>query len=102
MAYGLEVYNNNGQTILTLDDRITRLHSVIQTKVYFPGGKQKSWHIPGASNDGTWVAVFSELLYNIQCKYVFTTDTLTVSHFAISASDSYIEKWDASIYVMRY
>jgi len=100
MSFGLEVYKNNGDVMLTVTDRITRLHSVITTALYFNGYSQ-AFIIPGASNDGTWFMINSRVMSNLACTHVFSTDLLTVTTRTLG-SGSFIGKYPTEFFVMRY
>lgn len=74
MSFGLEIYNSNGDAILTGNSRLARIHTTI-TITNLSGGSCVDYSIPGITDDGTWM-----LLENVGCLVMSipTTGTLRV------------------------
>lgn len=61
MAYGLQIFDASGRTLLEVTDRLPRVwstHTVSGTNLVGPGSGPSGFvSVPGMVRDGTWLAV---------------------------------------------
>lgn len=66
MAFGLQVFDASGGTVVDITDRLTRFHSDYTLTI--PGSSYTDIPITGMDTDGTWVAICTAVSFELDCE----------------------------------